>query len=201
MTCPKCGHAQPVPRTAYSGMCKKCGAHFRVAETLHPASKPAAPMFEQKRVTCFQCGTELDVPVTAASTLCKRCSSHVDLTDYQITQTVSKNFRTHGKLVVEEKGYVLNTEAVVGDGVIKGRLIGKTRGATHAGNLFHGPNYRDVHGGPAYRAGWESFSLAGTPEHRGRGDWRRACGKFAEPRGSSGLNPPRVSSGTFRRDI
>ena len=125
VTCPKCGHTQPVPRTAYSGVCKKCRSHFRVAETLHPVSKPAPPAFEQRRVTCFQCGTELDVPVTAASTLCKRCSSHVDLTDYQITQTVSKNFRTHGKLVIEEKGYILNTEAVVGDGVIKGRLIGK----------------------------------------------------------------------------
>jgi cytoskeletal protein CcmA (bactofilin family) len=125
VTCPKCGHTQPVPRTAYSGICKKCRGHFRVAEALNPVSKPPPPAFEQRRVTCFQCGTELDVPVAAASTLCKRCSSHVDLTDYHITQTVSKNFRTHGRLVVEEKGYILNTDAVVGDAVIKGRIIGK----------------------------------------------------------------------------
>jgi cytoskeletal protein CcmA (bactofilin family) len=125
VACPKCGHSQPVPRTAYSGICKKCRAHFRVADTLNPAPKPQPAAFEQKRVACFQCGTELDVPVTAASTICKRCSSHVDLADYQITQTVSKNFRTHGRLVIEEKGYVLNTDAVVDDAVIKGRLIGK----------------------------------------------------------------------------
>jgi cytoskeletal protein CcmA (bactofilin family)/uncharacterized CHY-type Zn-finger protein len=125
VTCPTCGHTQSEPRAAYSGICKKCHAHFRVAETLKPAPKPAAPAFEQKRVTCFQCGTELDVAVTAESTICKRCSSHVDLTDYQVTQTASRNFRTYGRLVVEEKGYVLNTDAVVGDAVIKGRLIGK----------------------------------------------------------------------------
>ena len=57
--------------------------------------------------------------------MCKRCSSHVDLNDYRITQTVSKNFRTYGRLVVEEKGYVLNSEAHVREAVIKGRFIGK----------------------------------------------------------------------------
>ena len=61
----------------------------------------------------------------AESTMCKRCSSHVDLRDYSITSTVSKNFRTHGKLVLEEKGYILNTDSLVGDAVIKGRFIGK----------------------------------------------------------------------------
>ena len=65
------------------------------------------------------------MPLAATSTMCKRCGSHVDLTDYRITQTVSKNFRTHGHLVIEEKGYVLNADAVVGDAVIKGRFIGK----------------------------------------------------------------------------
>jgi cytoskeletal protein CcmA (bactofilin family) len=49
----------------------------------------------------------------------------VDLRDYLITQTISKNFRTYGRLVVEEKGYVLNTDSLVGEAVLKGRLIGK----------------------------------------------------------------------------
>jgi cytoskeletal protein CcmA (bactofilin family) len=63
--------------------------------------------------------------------MCKRCSSHVDLSDYQVAQTVSKNFRTHGRLVIEEKGYVLNTNSLAGEAVIKGRVIGKiaTQGA------------------------------------------------------------------------
>lgn len=57
--------------------------------------------------------------------MCKRCSSHVDLSDYRVTQTVSKNFRTYGRLVIEEKGYVLNTNSLVGEAVIRGRMIGK----------------------------------------------------------------------------
>lgn len=125
VSCPRCGYSQPEPRAAYSTVCKNCQQHFRVQEALRPAVKASKVVIEQRKVRCFQCGTELEAPKAAASTMCKRCSGYVDLSDYRITQTVSKNFRTHGWLVVEEKGYVLNTEAVVGEAVIKGRLIGK----------------------------------------------------------------------------
>jgi len=129
-TCPKCGHVQQEPRGTYSTICKECRTHIRLEDEA-PKSKASAvpkapkPRIELRRVSCFQCGTDLDVPAAAESTMCKRCSSHVDLRDYQITQTISKNFRTYGRLVVEEKGYVLNTDSLVGEAVIKGRLIGK----------------------------------------------------------------------------
>jgi cytoskeletal protein CcmA (bactofilin family)/DNA-directed RNA polymerase subunit RPC12/RpoP len=125
VACPKCGHKQPEPRSAYSTRCKKCQAHFRLAEAVQPAGGIAKPNIAVRRIHCFDCKTELEVPLAAESTMCKRCSSHVDLRDYQITQTVSKNFRTYGRLVVEEKGYVLNTDSHVGEAVIRGRLIGK----------------------------------------------------------------------------
>ena len=129
LTCPQCGHQQLEPRTAYSTVCKKCGQHLRVQELLKP-SRPKAPettavVQERKHIRCFDCGAELEVPVSAESTMCKKCSRYVDLKDYSITSTVSKNFKTKGAFVVEAKGYVLNTEATVGDAVIKGRLIGK----------------------------------------------------------------------------
>lgn len=125
VSCPRCGYAQPEPRGAYSTICKNCQQHFRIQEALHPAAKASKVIIEQRRVSCFQCGTELEAPKAAASTMCKRCSAHVDLADYRISQTVSKNFRTHGWLVIEEKGYLLNTEAIAGEAVVKGRLIGK----------------------------------------------------------------------------
>lgn len=129
-TCPKCGHVQQEPQGTYSTICKGCRSHFRLEEEKKPRTAPKVPKapkptIELRRISCFQCGTELDVPTAAESTMCKRCSSHVDLRDYQITQTVSKNFRTYGRLVVEEKGYILNTDSLVGEAVIKGRLIGK----------------------------------------------------------------------------
>jgi cytoskeletal protein CcmA (bactofilin family) len=125
VTCPKCGHRQPEPKDAYSSICKKCRSHFRLEEALRPSAKAQKSEIEVRRIRCFQCGTELDVPIAAESTMCKRCSSHVDLRDYQISQTVSKNFRTYGRLVLEEKGYILNTDSLVGEAVVKGRLIGK----------------------------------------------------------------------------
>jgi cytoskeletal protein CcmA (bactofilin family) len=125
VACPQCGHTQAEPRAAYSTICKQCHQHFRVQQALHPETKAAKPSIQQKRVTCFRCGAELDVPLAATSTMCKKCGGYVDLDDYHIRQTVSRNFKTHGSFVVEEKGYVLNSEAFVGDAVIRGRFIGK----------------------------------------------------------------------------
>lgn len=125
VACPHCGQSQPVPPTAISSVCKKCGKHFHVQEALHPAPKKVERAADQRHITCFDCGTQLDVSPSAESTMCKRCSSYIDLKDYQITSAVSKNFKTKGKFVVEPKGYVFNTEAVVSDAVIKGRFLGK----------------------------------------------------------------------------
>jgi cytoskeletal protein CcmA (bactofilin family) len=125
VTCPRCGHLQLEPRTAYSSFCKECHQHFRLEEVRRLPARPPKPQIEQRQVRCFVCGTEFAAPATAVSTLCKRCGSHVDLAHYRITQTVSRNFRTHGRLVIEEKGYVLNSDALVGEAVVKGCFVGK----------------------------------------------------------------------------
>ena len=125
LTCPHCGHQQLEARTAFSTVCRKCREHLRVQEILHPPTKAAEPVRVQKRITCFECGADLEVPVSAESTMCKRCSRYVDLKDYRITSAVSKNFKTKGAFIIEPKGYVFNTEALVGDAVIKGRFLGK----------------------------------------------------------------------------
>ena len=125
LTCPYCGHQQPEPRTAFSTICKKCGQHLRVQEILHPPPKSPAPGTKQKHITCFECGTDLVIPASAESTMCKRCSQYVDLHDYRITSALAKNFKTKGNFVVELKGYVFNTESIVGDAIIKGKFHGK----------------------------------------------------------------------------
>jgi len=125
VACPRCGQSQPVPPTAISTVCKKCGGHFHVQEALHPAPKKVERAPDRRKVTCFDCGAELEVAPSAESTMCKRCSRHIDLHDYRITSAVSKNFKTKGAFVLEARGYVFNTEAIVGDAVIKGRFLGK----------------------------------------------------------------------------
>jgi len=144
VACPKCGHTQSEPAAAYSSVCKKCRQYFRLEDVLRgPAegapkgngsqakTRAAPPPREVRHVTCFQCGTELEVAPSAQSTMCKRCSSHLDLRDYQINSAVSKNFRTHGRFVIEEGGYVFNTETFAADVVIKGRFLGKLN-ASHS---------------------------------------------------------------------
>ena len=125
VACPRCGYTQSEPRGAYSTICKNCQQHFRLEEVLKPSAKNNKVTIEKRQFRCFQCGTELEAPRAASSTMCKRCSGYVDLADYRITQTMSKNYRTHGWVVVEEKGFLLNTDTLAGEAVIKGRVIGK----------------------------------------------------------------------------
>ena len=132
VACPHCGHTQSEPRTVISTVSTKCRRHFEVEEAPRPARKtvaallqPRPPAGDQRHITCFECGAELEVPPSAESTMCKRCSRYLDLKDYVITSAVSKNFKTKGSFLIEPKGYVFNTEAIVGDAVIKGRFLGK----------------------------------------------------------------------------
>jgi cytoskeletal protein CcmA (bactofilin family)/uncharacterized CHY-type Zn-finger protein len=125
LACPNCGHRQPEPPTAYSTVCKKCHQYFRVQDALHPTAKVEEVPKNQKRITCFKCGAELAVAPAAQSTMCKRCSSHVDLRDYQVANAASKNFKTKGRFVIEESGFLFNTDSIVGEAVLKGRLLGK----------------------------------------------------------------------------
>ena len=125
VTCPHCGHQQPEWRGAFSTNCRKCHQHYRVQEALNPVRKAPDRAPPKRRIICFDCGTELDVPVAAESTSCKRCGRYVDLHDYSITTAVAKNFRTRGRIVVEPKGYLFNTETVADHAVIKGKFHGK----------------------------------------------------------------------------
>jgi cytoskeletal protein CcmA (bactofilin family) len=125
LVCPHCGHQQPEPRGAFSTICKKCGRHLRVQEVLNPPPKATEAGPKKKLINCFECGTALEVSATAESTICKRCSAYVDLHNYNITSALAKNFKTRGEFTVELKGYVFNTESMVGDAVIRGKFHGK----------------------------------------------------------------------------
>ena len=125
VACPLCGSRQPEARLAFSTVCRECGQHFQVQEVLNPVS-PALPReLRQRRITCFDCGAGLEVPVSAKSTMCKWCSQYVDLQDHCITIAIAKNYKTKGKLVIEPKGCVFNTDTIAGKVVIKGKFHGK----------------------------------------------------------------------------
>jgi cytoskeletal protein CcmA (bactofilin family) len=135
VACRHCGHPQSEPRGAFSTVCKKCRGHFRLEEVLNPARKAVVRAPAPRRITCFDCGSGLEVAVSAESTMCNRCGRYVDLKDYHITNAVSKNFKTKGTFIVEPRGYVFNTEAFVGNAVLKGRFLGKLV-AEHSLTIF-----------------------------------------------------------------
>jgi cytoskeletal protein CcmA (bactofilin family) len=156
VTCPRCSHAQEEPAAAYSTRCRQCGEHFRLEDVVRSAGQPALarPAAGARQVACFQCGTVLEVSPSAQSTMCKRCSSHLDLRDYNINHTESKNFRTRGRLLLQESGCLLNTDSIFQEGIIKGKVIGRIealgsleihrlaeiRGSFKAGTLIIAPD-------------------------------------------------------------
>jgi cytoskeletal protein CcmA (bactofilin family) len=125
VACPHCGHRQSEARLAFSTVCRGCGGHFRVQEALNPVHVAPGRAPKQKRITCFECNAELDVPASAESTMCKWCSRYLDLHDHRITTAIAKNFKTKGRLIIEPKGCVFNTESIAGEVVIRGKFHGK----------------------------------------------------------------------------
>ncbi len=125
VACPACGHKQPEPAAAISTNCRACGKHIDIGEAAPPPAKARGPDLKRKPVKCFDCGVEQEVAVAAQSTMCRRCGRYMDLSDYRITSAVSKNFKTRGTFIIEPRGYVFNTEAIVGDAVIKGKFLGR----------------------------------------------------------------------------
>jgi len=118
VTCPRCGNRQPGHGTFYPNVCRSCG--YRFLSGFSPE-----PVVPQRTITCFDCGASLHVALGALTTLCKKCSSHIDLRDYHITSTVFQHFKTQGKVVISEKGCVHDSNAVVGEAVLKGIFLGK----------------------------------------------------------------------------
>ena len=49
----------------------------------------------------------------------------MDLRDYEFTSTVSKNFKSKGRLVLHEGACLLNTDSIFGHAIIKGKVIGR----------------------------------------------------------------------------
>jgi len=163
------GTGSPKVPDAYSTVCRKCGQHFRVQVALHPTAKRAEAPRDTKEVVCFQCGTVLQVAREAESTMCKRCSTHVDLRDYRIDHAVSKNFRTHGAFVIEEKGYVFNTEVDAGRRGDQGPLPRQDHRAPHAHHLFERRLSRHLPGGATGHSRGNHFRWP-TPLHLGGAD-------------------------------
>lgn len=122
VTCPHCGYIEREDAAAPFVVCGRCGQDYG----LFQGRKPPV---EVRPVTCVHCGARLEVATAALSTICRQCSAHLDLCDYHVASIAFKSFKTAGRLIIEETGYVHDTGALVGEAIIKGKFRGNLTAA------------------------------------------------------------------------
>ncbi len=117
--------------------CRKCGAHYDVPKTVAPdvPEKSAGPSFFGKiqkllkretfrTIRCFECHATQDVSSLAKSGTCATCNCYLDLSDFKITGSYSRNIHTHGSVLIGPKGDVTSSRIACGGAVIFGKLHG-----------------------------------------------------------------------------
>ena len=140
--CPHCGFKQVEYAACRSTLCRQCGKHFVVraepVEAKPKAESDAAvtgqslvrrfgAIWNRQRITsvaCFDCGATQELTSAATSTICPSCSVHMDLRDYKITTSFSRNIRTHGEVHVTTTGDLNSHNVVCRSAVIDGKLRG-----------------------------------------------------------------------------
>ncbi len=102
--------AEPGPSYA-AGLLQKFDGLF--------ASKPRVQVAH-----CFECQAGHEVSGTAQSTICKSCGAYIDLQDYRINTSFSRNIRTRGSLFVDVKGDLSSSKIICREVVVYGKLRG-----------------------------------------------------------------------------
>jgi cytoskeletal protein CcmA (bactofilin family) len=127
---------------ARSTLCRQCGKHFVVAaESVTARPKVESDdavsgqsllrrfrgIWNRLRVTsiaCFDCGATQELTSAATSTICPSCSVHMDLRDYKINSSFSRNLRTYGEIHITATGDLSSNNVVCRSAVIDGKLRG-----------------------------------------------------------------------------
>ena len=107
-----------------------------------PAPVPAAPKAEApagvlgrfeglfankpktRVVRCFECSAEHEISSTAHSSTCKACGAYIDLQDYKVTGSFSRNIKTLGTVYLSSKGDLSSSKIVCSQATIHGKMRG-----------------------------------------------------------------------------
>ncbi len=73
---------------------------------------------------CFECTGWHEVSGTAHSTTCKSCGAYVDLQDYKVTGSFSRNIKTRGTVYVSAKGDLSSSKIICSQATIHGKMRG-----------------------------------------------------------------------------
>jgi cytoskeletal protein CcmA (bactofilin family) len=144
VVCPHCRANQQESVFAKSTICRACGRGFEIGRTRAgqaqgvtdtPADEHPGNAFLRKlsgffrrekirRIVCFGCGTTQEVSSLAKSSLCPHCGGYIDLRDFKIATSFSRNIQTQGLLHVTRKGDLTSSKVTCGEALICGNVSG-----------------------------------------------------------------------------
>ncbi len=106
------GHTPLTPPTpAPGGVMDKWGGLF--------GSKP-----KTRSAQCFECASQHEISSSARSTTCKACGAYIDLQDYKISGSFSRNIKTRGTLYLGSKGDLSSSKIICDQATIHGKMRG-----------------------------------------------------------------------------
>ncbi len=73
---------------------------------------------------CFECTSWHEISSSAHSTTCKACGAYIDLQDYKINGSFSRNIKTRGTLYLGSKGDLSSSKIVCEQATLHGKMRG-----------------------------------------------------------------------------
>ena len=73
---------------------------------------------------CFECTSWHEISSSAQSTICKACGAYIDLQDYKISGSFSRNIKTRGSVYLASKGDLSSSKIICEQATIHGKMRG-----------------------------------------------------------------------------
>ena len=73
---------------------------------------------------CFECSSSQEVTGSAQSTTCRSCGAYIDLQDYKVNGSFSRNIQTRGSVYLGTKGDLSSSKIICTDAQIYGKMRG-----------------------------------------------------------------------------
>lgn len=82
---------------------------------------------KNRLVGCFECDATHEVSSSAHSSTCRACGAYIDLQDYKITGSFSRNIVTRGSVYLSSKGDLSSSKIICDSAILHGKMRGNIR--------------------------------------------------------------------------
>lgn len=109
---------EPAAAAPGAGAARSSGGFKQKLEEML-GSKP-----RQRTARCFECNSAHEVSSSATSSTCKACGAYIDLQDYKINASFSRNIKTRGSVYLGSKGDLSSSKIICSQATIHGKMRG-----------------------------------------------------------------------------